>query len=365
MKKVLSILVVMALLVACGEDGGNPTQEVDNFDREAMLVNWADNIIVPAYEYYVAQVGELNAAMTDFKSEPNMSSLEDLRGAWLDAYLAFQEVSIFEIGPAESLGFRNFTNIYPTNSTEIDDYVASGEYNLELPSTMDAQGFPALDYLLYGVAESDGEILTALQAQNHMAYLEALVTRLNDLGTNVLKEWQNSYRDTFVSNSGSTATSSVNKMTNDFMFYYEKALRAGKIGIPAGVFSGTPLSDRVEGLYSRQFSKLLFITALDATIEFFEGEHFESETKGESFATYLRYFDTGDGENLADNILAQFETVESTAASLNEDFFNQVETANADMLEIYDQLQENVILMKVDMFQRLNIGIDYVDADGD
>lgn len=35
------------------------------------------------------------------------------------------------------------------------------------------------------------------------------------------------------------------------------------------------------------------------------------------------------------------------------------------MLQTYDELQKNVILMKVDMLQALNINVDYVDADGD
>jgi hypothetical protein len=35
------------------------------------------------------------------------------------------------------------------------------------------------------------------------------------------------------------------------------------------------------------------------------------------------------------------------------------------MLETYDELQRNVILMKVDMLQALSIDINYVDADGD
>jgi hypothetical protein len=31
----------------------------------------------------------------------------------------------------------------------------------------------------------------------------------------------------------------------------------------------------------------------------------------------------------------------------------------------YDELQKAVVLLKVDMVQKLNITIDYVDADGD
>ena len=35
------------------------------------------------------------------------------------------------------------------------------------------------------------------------------------------------------------------------------------------------------------------------------------------------------------------------------------------MLETFYELQKNVVYMKVDLFQALNVKIDYVDADGD
>jgi hypothetical protein len=35
------------------------------------------------------------------------------------------------------------------------------------------------------------------------------------------------------------------------------------------------------------------------------------------------------------------------------------------MLETYNELQRNVVFIKVDMLQALSIDVDYVDADGD
>ena len=35
------------------------------------------------------------------------------------------------------------------------------------------------------------------------------------------------------------------------------------------------------------------------------------------------------------------------------------------MLQTYDMIQENVVLMKVDMLQLFDIKVDYIDADGD
>ena len=52
-----------------------------------------------------------------------------------------------------------------------------------------------------------------------------------------------------------TATSSINKLVNDFIFYFEKGYRANKIGILAGVFSDNPLPDRVEAYYGKIIQK--------------------------------------------------------------------------------------------------------------
>ena len=52
-------------------------------------------------------------------------------------------------------------------------------------------------------------------------------------------------------------------------------------------------------------------------------------------------------------------------ALLADDFTEQITADNSVMLDTYDQLQINVINLKVDMLQKLNINVDYVDADGD
>ena len=366
MKKVLTLLLIGALLNGCSSSDNDPNDPSDDFDRAAMLANWADNIIVPALQQYVEELGSLRAAVTDFNGAPTVNSLQTLRTEWLDAYMVWQQVSMFEIGRAETITLRNFTNIYPADAQQIDENIAQGEYNLTLPSTNDEQGFPALDYLINGIAGDDAAIVQALDNDNHKTYLNDLITRMVDMATEVRNDWTSGYRDTFVNNSGSMATSAVNKLVNDFIFYYEKALRAGKIGIPAGVFSTAPLSDRVEALYHGDASKALFLEALNASQNFFNGKHFGSATTGESLSSYLTYLNTiKDGEDLAGLINNQFDASRTSAANLMDNLSQQVITNNARMLETYDQLQMNVVLMKVDMFQALNIQVDFVDADGD
>ena len=374
MKKLLSVFAFTLLIASCSTDD-EPTSNTDpsapnDFDREAMLVHWADNIIIPAYQAYTEELDALQSAATSFTNTPNEAQLASLRAAWLDAYLAWQSVAMFEIGKAEELSLRNFTNIYPTDAAAIEENVEDRNYKLDLPSKNDEQGFPALDYLLYGLADTDEALVARYteeeQGEAYRTYLTAVVNRMVELTTQVVNDWNGSYQDTFVQNVGSSATSSFNKLVNDYLFYYEKALRAGKIGIPAGIFSGAPLPETVEGYYAGDVSKPLFLEALNATQNFFNGKHFASDTEGESLKSYLDYLNTlKDGEDLSARINQQFDEARNTAQNLNDSFAEQITTDNAAMLATYDQLQQNVVLLKVDMFQALNVKVDFVDADGD
>lgn len=369
MKKIALLSLTILIFWSC-TDIGPSGPSADDFDREAILVNWADNIIIPALTNFAELTEELNSAANTFSDTPTPQNLNDLREQWLEAYKAWQHVSMFEMGIAMELRYRDNLNIYPTDPDEIRENIEEGSYNLELPSLNDSQGFPALDYLLYGLADNDAELLTYYTTNEHAdaykTYVTDLTTRIDTLTNTVLDEWTTGFRDEFVSNSGSGANSSLDMMVNDYIFYYEKALRAGKIGIPAGVFSGSPLSSHVEGYYSGEFSKELFMESLDAAENFFNGTHFDSDESGESLRSYLEFLDTmKDGESLASLISNQFEVARQEAQELNNNFAEQVETDNTMMLSTYDKLQKNVVFMKVDMLQALNINVDYVDADGD
>ncbi len=368
MKKLALLLLAPLLLTNCGSKEGDGVFK-DQFDRAGMLANWADNLVIPAFENYVSKLETMDAAVSTFNTAPTINNLATLRTAWLDAYKAWQWVDMYEIGKAEEITLRNYTNVYPLNVADMTTTLLSGTYDLSSVNRQDEQGFPALDYLLHGLAETDEEIVAffthEIDGAKYRQYLEDVSARMLSLSQSVLDDWNNGYRDTFVSRSGSSATESVNKLVNDFMFYYEKHLRAGKVGIPAGVFSTNPLPDRVEAYYSGH-SKVLFNEALNAVQAFFNGIHFDGSANGLSLDDYLTELNAvRQGADLANLIDTQFDDSRVMAATLNADFAVQVNANNTAMLETYDELQANVILMKVDMLQALNINVDYIDADGD
>ncbi|MFT4533063.1 MAG: putative lipoprotein [Saprospiraceae bacterium] len=369
MKGLITSFLIIVFLFAtqsCGDtEPIEPEIPIDNFDRGALLTDIADNVIIPGYIRYATDIANLDLKANTFANNPTADRLFQLKLDFRKAYITWQRVSIFEIGKAESLALRNNTNIFPANVVEIEANIAMGNYNLALPSKIDEQGFPALDYLLYGTAESEMEVVEYFKNNSNAGkYLTDLTSRLQTLSTEVRDDWTNGYRETFIGNDGSSATGSLNKLVNDYIFYYEKFLRAGKIGIPAGVFSGSPLPNKVEGLYSETNSKLFFLTGLSASKEFFLGSSSYSDEIGESLKSYLDYQDQV-GNDLSGKILAQFDVIETKANGLESSFVKQIESDNSKMLETYDELQKNVILLKVDMLQALNIKVDFVDADGD
>lgn len=367
---IFSVFLFLAWMGYSCSDDGPSGPDVNDFDRQKMLENWADNIIIPAFTSFAEETAEMHATAEHFDTEPSMANLTVLRDAWENAYLHFQQVSMFETGHAMQIRYRDNLNIYPTDPDEIHSNIESGSYNLALPSLNDSQGFPALDYLLYGLAETDDEILAYYTSGDHAGsyrnYLTSLTGRIDQLTREIITHWDEEYRDDFVQNHGNGANASADMTVNDYIFYYEKALRAGKVGIPAGVFSGTPLATHVEAYYRKGLSKELLLEALTATQDFFNGEHFNSNESGESLASYLDFLNTiKNGSDLSSMINNQFDIARGEIQNLNDNFSEQIDADNTKMLSAYEELQKNVVLLKVDMLQALNINVDYVDADGD
>ena len=334
-----------------------------------MLAFWADKIIIPSLESFNESLFQLLEATNSFIDNPEQEKISQLRDKWLTAYKAWQFVEMFDIGKAEEIYFKNRLNLYPVNKGRVDSNIENSSYDLDKAENFTSQGFPAVDYLLFGIGENDEDIIAkySISDSPHSKYLKDVVSKAVEL-TNIIKvDWEEGYRNTFVELTDNTATSSINKLTNDFIFYYEKGFRATKIGIPAGVFSGSPLPDRVEAYYGRVYSRALAIEAANAVDNFFNGRSFsENEDIGLSLKSYLDFIE-GDSvsSKLSDEIDAQIAASIESISSLKENFVDQVNENNIEMLRTYDVIQKGVVMLKVDMLQKLNISVDYVDADGD
>ena len=102
------LLAISLFAISCGTDdetaGGSGCNS--DFDQEALFVNVADNIIIPGYKSMQTKLVELLAQSNAFVGTPDQNNLDNLRSAYLLAYLDYQNIAPFEFGPAESQTIR-------------------------------------------------------------------------------------------------------------------------------------------------------------------------------------------------------------------------------------------------------------------
>lgn len=356
MKRIIFLFSLGFILttLGCGPNGTGSDDDgpmAVNFDRRAMLKEWADEVITPAYAGFDNQLEELEISWGNYQSTPDLVTFETLKSRYFQAYLGWQRLSPFVFGKAEEIRLRSQVNTYPSDLVLIEENIVSPEaVNLALPSQAIAQGLPALDYLFFG--PKAGQLASN---ENYQAYVSLLIDRMQALTAEAEAGWL-ADADAFVQNDGNSATASIDRMVNDYIFHYEKFLRAGKVGIPAGVFSDDPLADRAESLFAGT-SKSLMLASLEASRQFFAER---------GLADYLDALNVQrDGALLSTTINDRFALIKAETENVGEDFAEQVESDNAKMLALYDEMQQLVILLKVDMLQALSINVDYVDADGD
>lgn len=371
-KKLFIFFSALITLAACSSsDSGEDSTSGSNYDRKLLLTNWADNIIIPSYTNYEAKIATLAQNVAAFTTTANQTNLAAVRTSWLEAYKAYQYVAIYSFGKSEEISFKESANTYPTNVTGIENNILADNYNLALLSQFDKQGFPALDYLLHGLASTDAAIIayysTDAHASKYQKYLTAVTAQLATNANLVTTDWKSNYRDLYIANSGASVSGSVAITTNNFVKNLEKDIRSGKIGIPCGVFSNaTKFPEKVEAYYKNNLSKELLNTALQASQDFFNGKHYGSATTGEGLKTYLDYVNAmRGGQKLSQIILQQYAAAFTAIAGLDPSFSTQITNNNTLMIAAYDVVQQNVIYTKLDMMQALNITIDYVDSDGD
>lgn len=360
------ILFVACILSACNITDNAGTS--DNYDRTILLANMADGIIIPKHNTFQSQLNDLKLAVDSFSVSTTMNNLNGLRQSWESAYKNWQYIEMFNMGKAEEIEYVKSMNTYPTNTTVIDQNIVSGNYNLDDATwpSWSSQGFPALDYMLYGLDNDSTLILdkyNGLDGVNYLNYLNALVLQMESLTAEVKNFWTNS-RNEFVNSPENTSTSSLNVLTNDFIYFFEKGLRANKIGIPCGRWDNYQIYPRgVEGYFKKNLSKDLALEALEASINFFSGYNYNTNQIGESYADYILYKMGND--NLSNEIKSQMQESKTAINNLDDNFVKQMEENNLQMLAAYDELQKVVVLLKTDLLINLSIVVDYVDADGD
>jgi uncharacterized protein len=362
----LAVLAGVASLTGCGSDNGDNNTGSD-FDRKAMLTNYADNLIVPGYQRLTETTTEMKTAAAAFAAAPSAATLVTVRQKYQLAYLTWQELSMYEFGPADEQMLRSNLNVFPTNATQIENNISAGTYDLQASANLAAKGFPALDYLLYGQA-TEAEVVakytTAATAANRKRYLQDVTNLVVQQAQNTYNAWTQNYSTTFKQSEGTAVGSAIGNLVNQLNFDIDITKRY-KVGIPAGKFTaGTARPTEAEAYYSRT-SLALLLQNLRAEKALFLGMAADG-TNGIGLDDYLNHVNAKKGDMLlSDAIVQQFNLAIAAAEAINAPIDQAVTTNQAAVNKLYDELQKLIVLTKTDMPSKLGVTISYTDNDGD
>ena len=363
---VLLTIVISVTIASC--DPNDENNSSTTFDRSELLNNYSDNIVIPAYEEYVASTNNLLSVINEFALSPAdnnklLTCVEHLK----IVSLKWQLASLFDFGPASDYALLEFTNSYPTSTDDIESSIGDESWVAGQASNIDNVGLPALDYLL----NEEGAMDKLNANPERVAHLVRQAEFLNEQGELVLETWQSSYNSNFVSMTGTEMGSSIGAMLNAFNRVYEANIRKQKLGLPSGVstFSGNPLPSHVEAKYANYWSIDLLYEAMLSIEKMYLGNATSSNPlnqEGVGFDDYLISLGDEDfGLGLHNDIVAQIQSSKEAVMSLNDPLSEFVLTNQEACVSVYTELQALVVLFKVDMMSSLGILITYQDNDGD
>jgi hypothetical protein len=384
-KKSLLIICATSLLWGCVnskedkekeeiEENKN-SEEEDNdqkFDITKLLVNVADNIIIPQLDDLKSSTEKIESSYSDFTASPSAENLINLRSSYKESYLNWQSCSFINFGSSSSDLLGYILNTFPVNEDNIIKFFNTSGDNVELSEYYDSRGYPGFDYVLFEGPEENLEdnqeyIINRLNGigKDYFISNSSMIKLYSTNNYNFWKDNKNNYYQEFTTDDSKTQTSPLTKIVNAFCQDLE-VLKNEQLKAPGGQeFFTFPVPSQSEALYSG-YSLDLFKAHLANLERIYKGEDL-SGTNGVGFDDYLVTLGTMRGDDyLNDLILSTFNTIEEKVDLLNGSI-NEAAKYQKDIVdELYSNVKKLVGYTKTDMTYAFGININYADPqDGD
>lgn len=370
-KKRLSLSVAGALCVAvvlfsCSKSGSNdntPAPPVSG-SSDSVLVHLGTDVILPSYQQLATATAAEDVAITAFTTAPSAATLSAAQAAFKTAYTAWAGCSEFEFGPAADLFLTtHFTNSFPTDTVTIKSNISGTTYAIDGLANYAAQGFPALDYLLfaYGNDAVLARFTTDKNAAGAKQYLAALTGSLKTKAAAVANAWSaagGNYLAKFIKATGVDAGSSLSLLLNAYVLDFDVNLQNFKIGIPIGLYGPSVLPkapEKTEGYYSGMSDQLLI-----AQVKAYQQIYLGGIDKKVA-ATNAQ----NNGSPLNTVIKNQLTTLIAKMQALPEPLPAAISSNSSGVTDAYTEVRKMTVLLKVDMSSALGIKISFQDDDGD
>jgi predicted lipoprotein len=367
------VLFIATLIVVCGcNKKSDPDQSNSGFDQSAMLINMADNLIVPAYEELSHESDLLVSTITTFAGTPNTDNLSAVQTQFKVAYKAYIHCEPYDFGPANgTVMLINSVNYWPTKPSLINNEISgnaviSNDYVNSLGA--EKKGFPALGYLLFDITNGNAAVLdsfvTGDNAGRRKLYVQALAQNIAGNVKTVLQEWQGSYAATFKKNTGTELNTSLSLLLNNFVINFETS-KNKRIGTPIGRkdnFTTGPVDPAAVELPYTDFAKDILAETAATLLNLYQGK--SSAGDGPGFDDYVKSLNS-DGAALNESIKTEFNVFQTDIAAINSPMQTSIQTDVTPVYNSWVQSKKLLVLLKVDLAANLGILITFSDNDGD
>lgn len=350
-KRTIIITFAAILFTGCSEK---------NFDRAPILENITNNLILPTYEEFNRSTIDLHKASEIFTENPSVENLDRLKSAWEESIKIWKRAEIYNFGPVESLILVTAIDRWPTSERgieqAIENYDQSEDYLIRIGSNR--KGLPAIEYLLFH--EDASIIIEEFSDEARKSYLNLLTEVLTQHSAAIVAEWNEGYKQEFISNTGNQADSGITLLANEMGYLLQK-IRMEKLEIPFGSQTeGTPRPQMLESVYAN-ISKELIRENLIAAQETFTG----ADSTG--FDDYIEALGIEDengillSEAISSEYKNAYQILDSIDGSLEDAILNQRETIQ----KLIESIQKLYVYTDIDMISQLGILTVFSDNDGD
>lgn len=346
------LLSALILIPACKKKKEEDTE----FDKGPIMVNLADNYIIPGYADLKTRTNTLETAWNEFLADKIQSKLDDAKQAWIDANISFQHVKAFDFGPAMSANIVFTFGTFPCDTAQINSNILNGGYDLNT-NNLDASGLDALDYLFYSV----GALNKFQNSISACTYISDIISKMNTEITAVVSGWS-SYRSSFVIGTSNESTSPFALLVNNFCKDFELC-KTTKIGFPIGNHTlGIQQPNYLEARRSG-IGRTLLIENIRASRAIFYGLSLTGSSNGVGFDDYLNALE--DKAALSSTIQSRFDYMLTTPSTWTGTLEDLMTSSPNTLAEFYAYQQASVVYMKTDMASAFGVLITYQDTDGD
>ena len=276
-KRIL-IFVYLLSLYGCVDGGAN--QNTEEFDFLSLMVNFADNVILPTNEEFALDAqsfadenSTLSIYCNSIADAAESTLLAEAQQDYLSLVSKWQELEVMLVGPAleNSASLRNRIysfNAVSTSACAIDQAVVLAQDNGFDISTrsLSHRGLDALEYLLFNddLTHNCPSQITETAEWNSLPendrkrmrceYAEEVIEDITSSAQQIVSGWlpgEENFRSRFIDQQ--QLEENLNALS-DALFYLEIEVKDIKLGVPTGLnpdCGQLSCADEVEAIFSR------------------------------------------------------------------------------------------------------------------